>query len=85
MLTIKTVLKLWSYLLPKRRYQFFLILFLLLLSATFEALTLFSILEVLEILSVNNLDKLVDSNFWDFYSSMNFNFIGFKLFLYYLF
>ena len=80
MLTIKTVLKLWSYLLPKRRYQFFLILFLLLLSATFEALTLFSILEVLEILSVNNLDKLVDSNFWDFYSSMNFNFIGFKLF-----
>ena len=80
MLTIKTVLKLWSYLLPKRRYQFFLILLLLLLSATFEALTLFSILEVLEILSVNNLDKLVDSNFWDFYSSMNFNFIGFKLF-----
>ena len=79
MLTIKTVLKLWSYLLPKRRYQFFLILFLLLLSATFEALTLFSILEVLEILSVNKLDKLVDSNF-GFYSSMNFNFIGFKLF-----
>ncbi len=80
MLTIKTVLKLWRYLLPKRRYQFFLILFLLLLSATFEALTLFSILEVLEILSVNKLDKLVDSNFWDFYSSINFNFIGFKLF-----
>ena len=80
MLTIKTVLKLWCYLLPKRRYQFFLILLLLLLSATFEALTLFSILELLEILSVNNLDKLVDSNFWDFYKSMSFNFIGFKLF-----